>query len=933
MDIVASGIIPVVYPVASKYQGLENFNKITLAQKLMALFLTFLASVATLCIATIHTFRAIVWHYYKQLHPIHTDQLPPPLDPVDPALPADVKTASSSHTVALCTMSVEALLKALQKGSRGVHSYQRFQTGPDIPAKIVVNGEETSFRVFGNCIKATVEMENSTPRYAYIVDAHLFNGSVVMPIKGAFLSPHNALDIKAIGHLCFEKMKQNQFPLMKFRNTAPLPDSVIDLLLRNNTVLQSNLAVDTLTEEEKETQKAVKEANQCQADALEAVRAADPQDLIDAVNSEKIRLGLDESACNLIPYILNFFNELKSEEENEAQNIKDRDYITFTNEKIAKTEDEEEAKYSYAIFKLIFQTTFGIERAQVVFGRYMLNKKETITLLDLKKAMVGIAMLAGEKELRELFAHIKSDQPGNLVFYKVGNLLAEFNPQLYKQIQQRDRFEDLMPAEIDFLRKSFMTVPMSTKVSFLEVLNHLKPGSFTIDYLYGHDLEGLEEMEHWRNLDISKPNLAIPEYFGKALGYIEMEEGMLFPVPEIKVRMNDTALKPEYYIDPDASAQYYKVHGSLEKKNDAVIGHLLSPLNPLQDSIPSHPNTEHCFLIFRGTNIDKDALDNHESVARDLDPTGIGKQTFNNRKDDILSMVDNYLKDSQGRVSLLVTGHSLGGCDSQRALVIILEKIVSEWDKSMKIYRETGTKPANAWNKLKYIDLTTFNAPKPDPEVNRNLKKIIREIHLRNEVSSIKIDIKIKIDHVRFHDINYEDHLERQGDILLGVDYDGTDKTLGTPLKEAPFLKRQLTIMTMSVAGGVFDDFMNRHQYRPFNPEHKTMKKVVCDPSNPEHTTMKKVEYNMEKLFSKNQEQLDEMEEIMAYNYFYKPTGNVIQDTFKSVKWNLGYVGTAFFTAAQYALSSAHAYKLKKIRVNEKEIREQWKQRRQPTRC
>jgi len=69
-------------------------------------------------------------------------------------------------------------------------------------------------------------------------------------------------------------------------------------------------------------------------------------------------------------------------------------------------------------------------------------------------------------------------------------------------------------------------------------------------------------------------------------------------------------------------------------------------------------------LIFRGT-------DDQASAHRDLDPTGVGKRTFDARAGFIQGMLEAYAKTTpHAKVEIL--GHSLGAADAQRALINLI---------------------------------------------------------------------------------------------------------------------------------------------------------------------------------------------------------------------------------------------------------------------
>lgn len=603
---------------------------------------------------------------------------------------------------------------------------------------------------------------------------------------------------------------------------------------------------------------------------------------------DRKELGLEKKHCNIVAYIYHYLNSLVDEADNESKHIQDDDEIAFTGGQIVKAASTEVAKKSYKEFFHILRESYGTVLARRVFGRYRLNKKETITLRDLKKAMVGVASNALEMDLKSLFQHIQNDKPGKLKSYVAGDLLYQMNKELYLQIKMKQSFGELTTEEVNFLHSAFRTVPIrESSFSVSDVLGHLKKGAEAEggDYLFLHDLSALELMESWNKLDMEKPDLAIGEYAGKSLAYLELKQGLILPMPSLENKGDAQASAPKLY----------QVAQSLPSKNDAVIAHILAPLNENQSigSKEGESKKEDMFLVFRGTLPSSGATAGGMSLYRDFHYEGIGRKTYDAREKEIQDMTEQYLaRTSSEEVTLRISGHSLGACDTQRGLVSILEKIA-------------GSEEGSPWRKVKNIVVTTFNAPKVNQSVNHRMKEAVKKINGKS------IDVNIDLKHIRFFDKSYEDSIQKFGDILLGADYHGG--TGEEVFKDAKNVKRTIVKMNMDDDQGLAQGFLIRHGYRPFNKAlcqvPYTMQVLSTDPAvseNPEKERLE-MEREMAGTYYWNESEMGIFSKIVGNVVWYttwfglRQPKKVIQATIANAPHSIGLNLTRLWNGKTYA--------------------------------
>lgn len=490
--------------------------------------------------------------------------------------------------------------------------------------------------------------------------------------------------------------------------------------------------------------------------------------------------ALDKKYSNFLPYLFNFMTNL-TEGTLELQND---DELTIRNGSFVKAGgDNPDAESSYGVIFYMLKRTYGQSLIEKVFIRYGLNRKNSISLKDLKQIMVGVATNVRESDLRDLFNHIKLNHIEEPGAYFIKDVLQKADGDLYQALKNKESFEQLSPEELNFLHSAFKTVPFKNeRLMFSKLVNDLIKDTPSDHLLYRHDIKAMELKETWNCLDLEHPTLALGEFAGKSLIYQELKPGLIVPMPGLK--------------EGSTTARLYKVDSSLEDKNDAVIAHILSPLNEQQDIYGD--GSEHAFLGFRGTLPNSSSKAGGASIFRDLHYRGIGKTTYDAREEEIKAMIVSYLARCPGdNVTLHLSGHSLGGCDTQRATTTLMELVAS-------------AKEGSPLKKLKKVVVTTFNAPLVDANVNARLKQAVRTIKEKD------IDIDVELNHVRFFDQSNEDIIQKFGSILLGADYHGG--TGGYVFKNNPRFKRNIIKIHVQQNLGIgHEGNLARHSYRTFN--------------------------------------------------------------------------------------------------------------------
>ena len=421
-----------------------------------------------------------------------------------------------------------------------------------------------------------------------------------------------------------------------------------------------------------------------------------------------------------------------------------------------------------------------MELSEILKARYLFDKIEYVTLAHVKKAIIGAAVNVREECLRDLFKAIKSFRKGEqecLSYMMAGNHIFE-NEELLASFQNTDSFEELTSEQLDALLQSFRTLPNNKglRENIFEVLypgltlDQIKENNKE-DYLLLHDIDFLDLIDGWQYLYLYHHDLAITEYVGKSWPYKELKVGMVLPFP-----------------NKENKASYYRVQDALPHKRDGVRAYLFTPLNKHQDAYKSE-ESENINLVFRGTDPSTTGIETGVSVIRDLDYQGVGKTSFLDREKEILAMVENYLRTTEkDNITLNISGHSLGGCDTQRALVSILKKIADADEES-------------PYQKVKKIVITTHNSPGIDHETNDRCLQALKKIN--------KDRLSIHINHVSYQDMYYYDWIQKAGNVWLGKGFEGE--------VDNKFVKRSVTEIKFEENFGFVSGLLPRHSIRAFN--------------------------------------------------------------------------------------------------------------------
>lgn len=418
-----------------------------------------------------------------------------------------------------------------------------------------------------------------------------------------------------------------------------------------------------------------------------------------------------------------------------ALNLADDAIITINSIGEINQADQRVENQVGLFFELI-QSTYGRKLGQVIINRYFRNNKgdeilSKVTYSDYKKVLTGAATNVKTETLKDLFHKIKRNN-SNEIDYLCSDLL---NEQKLEHLKSFKDFKDLSSEEINLLYRcytNFCDKDGKYFSIFKDLLkgNYAQPSATFFDY-YTHDAYLLDVLSQYHDLDPRDLPLSISEHLSKKIAYNELKVGMIIPI-----------------LNSQMELCFYEVHDHLENKNDGVAAFLITPITHKNSF--DH-NKKDVFLTFRGTCPMPSQEGCAQSWKRDLEFSGIGKTSFLHRANDIKAMVESYLLDSDDNINLNITGHSLGACDAQRALLLMMKAIN---------YNSYFDSP---WKKIKKLTVKTYNAPRVE------VKTITKFIEIHDSLEQKNLDLEIELTHIRYRDRDYDDLVQWYGEMLVGA--------------------------------------------------------------------------------------------------------------------------------------------------------------------
>lgn len=287
-----------------------------------------------------------------------------------------------------------------------------------------------------------------------------------------------------------------------------------------------------------------------------------------------------------------------------------------------------------------------IEHASKLFGQRLIKavQKAVDSLPNLvkKKDLWHLFAMIGHKltlnDLRDLLKKVNNGEVPLKLSRSMSNDLSELPSQDMEKLVGffRNPLEHLLPNEKKVLWEELKNsgIPLDGRIANTEYEYHI------------HKL--LENLEkEFTETDLKFLPFSITEQLARVVAYAEPNticKGMPISIP--------------FFSEKQGTISYefndYQLNNHINEK-----GLHCYLFTPLKGDFPAQ-------LVFRGT-------DDTESLIRDvLDPKGIGKTVFDECKNKIAEIIENYCTETKNP-ALEIIGHSLGGLDAQRATALCLE--------------------------------------------------------------------------------------------------------------------------------------------------------------------------------------------------------------------------------------------------------------------
>lgn len=394
----------------------------------------------------------------------------------------------------------------------------------------------------------------------------------------------------------------------------------------------------------------------------------------------------------------------------------------------------------------MIQKTYGTEMAQRMTRRYQLDSNRPMTIGEFKRVLVGLAANVRVSDLDLLFKNAAKGLDDQVLVAE----LKKYNPDLVQRLKDGKE-----PTAVEYAFALEMLRLVRVDGNAVPVVQALFIDGEGADEVYGckgtqykyfvewMDYKAALHAGTWDQLRTQLPDvpksyeLALSEFFGKSLAYDELRQGMVFTVPN---------------KDPEASPKTYSLVDNLSPRGDAVHGFFFQ-----EDHVPAG-QVQNLHLAFRGTAFSSQMFEAEASLFRDGALHQIGKEQFDARETEIIHRLERYLENQPNdQVVLNISGHSLGGADSQRALVLVTEAVANS--------------PAGSpLRKISKIECIAHNSPGLEKGLNERFLKALDKIEQNPELREhLKVDINYVMHWFKLDGDYAQDLVQQVGDGFVGA--------------------------------------------------------------------------------------------------------------------------------------------------------------------
>jgi hypothetical protein len=451
-----------------------------------------------------------------------------------------------------------------------------------------------------------------------------------------------------------------------------------------------------------------------------------------------------------------------------------------------------------------------------------LGNSGNLTVADMKAAFLRVAARVTTEDLRGLFDLIKeqgTNRPSLDVCY--AQCWTNLSSADRAQIMRVSDFENLTSSQIAILLKPFRYVPLRVEENLryyptVDAVFHQDPaqrsaaissvcsadGEFLRALAFADQLMCLQSEDTTTNSKSPFESglqyvLAASEHIGKRICYHDLRAGMIIPC--------ENEVGDEFF---------YTVKAEITDTPGGFFNYIMAPTTNADQQILDPAVAQDVRLVYRGSNTPA-------AWKRNLDTAGVGKKKFDDHAGQVLANLERVLRvleSSPNGVRLSIDGHSLGACDTQRGLVMVLKAIADAQDN-----------PNSPFHKIKKIVMTAHNAPRPEEGLNDELYRVLNRIQAGKTAApaTIRPDFEIDLNYVIYRDT------EGAEDVVQTLGTEGA-KHIGYGVSNdldcfnrCPFMKRRCIRVIIPPLGyeikerakGIMDRFNLLSAAQGFNPD------------------------------------------------------------------------------------------------------------------
>lgn len=326
--------------------------------------------------------------------------------------------------------------------------------------------------------------------------------------------------------------------------------------------------------------------------------------------------------------------------------------------------------------KSFLEKIYGSRLTNEIFEAYNIDNQEDWKRVQLDLVRMAMSVRVSEEDLKDLYQRLAQMQQNSEDYQLLAKVVGEKELNHLMNLCKNEKFDKLSDEQVSqligFFRKDYFKNDFSEEINFPEeTFERFRSLPLEGDQkkTLEQDLEIFQLNHRWSNFHSEQfSHLAISEFIARDVAYKHIRKGVILQIPT-----------PE-----NKTPSFYKVNGGVD--NHGFASFIISGIGQRHQNIK---------FVNRGT-----VPTDKESIGANLARSS-GKDAFKKNKKELLPILKEAIEHVDGKVTLDINGHSMGGALSQHACSTMASVI-------RKAAEQDDLFP---WDKIDSINMIGWNAP------------------------------------------------------------------------------------------------------------------------------------------------------------------------------------------------------------------------------